>query len=114
MPHNVADGRPRHTWIAPLIATVVTLPLAFFALVSSMLAPMACDSCSDADSDRFDASFGPAWTVSCTGLVLALAVLIASWLCVRRRPAAAIVLAVTAPATAAVTWAAFMALVDWP
>lgn len=95
MPDNVTDDAPdstddpgsaRHTWIASLISTVVTLPLAFFALVYSMLSPMACDSCSEADAHRFDASFGPAWTVSCCGLLLSLVILVASWVCTRRRP----------------------------
>ncbi|MFC8537049.1 hypothetical protein ACFUJY_24470 [Streptomyces sp. NPDC057249] len=110
----VTDDRPRHAWIASLISTVVTLPLAFLALAYSMMAPMACDSCSDEDSDRFDASFGTAWTVSCCGLVLSLAVLLASWVCTRTRPAAAILLAVVAPVTVFLAWAFFMGLVDWP
>ncbi|MEL5961169.1 hypothetical protein AADR41_41535 [Streptomyces sp. CLV115] len=126
MPDNITDDAPdstetteitgsaRHTWIASLISTVVTLPLAFFALVYSMLSPMACDSCSEADADRFDASFGPAWTVSCCGLLLALVILVASWVLTRRRPPAAIGLAVAAPATVFFTWVAFMTLINWP
>src|SRR6478752_5308080 len=113
MPDNVTDDAPdstddtgsaRHTWVASLISTVVTLPLAFFALVYSMLSPMACDSCSESDAHRFDASFGPAWTVSCCGLLLSLVILVASWVCTRRRPPAAIGLAVAAPATVFFTW----------
>ncbi|MCT2544213.1 hypothetical protein [Streptomyces atratus] len=123
MPDNVTDDAPdstdgtgsaRHTWVASLISTVVTLPLAFFALVYSMFSPMACDSCSEADAHRFDASFGPAWTVSCCGLLLSLVILVASWVCARRRPPAAIGLAVAAPATVFFTWVAFMTLINWP
>ncbi|GAA1322822.1 hypothetical protein GCM10009647_057190 [Streptomyces sanglieri] len=123
MPDNVTDDAldsadstdsARHTWIASLISTVVTLPLAFFALVYSMLSPMVCDSCSEADAHRFDASFGPAWTVSCCGLLLSLVILVASWVCTRRRPPAAIGLAVAAPATVFFTWVAFMTLINWP
>ncbi|MEV5204829.1 DUF983 domain-containing protein [Streptomyces sp. NPDC053720] len=120
MPDNVTDDAPdstdsaRHTWVASLISTVVTLPLAFFALVYSMLSPMTCDSCSEADADRFDASFGPAWTVSCCGLLLALVILVASWVFTRRRPPTAIGLAVAAPATVFFTWVAFMTLINWP
>ncbi|MEW2123701.1 hypothetical protein AB0891_08275 [Streptomyces sp. NPDC007259] len=110
----VTDDRPRHTWIASLISTVVTLPLAFLAMIYSMMAPMACDSCTDEPSDRFDASFDTAWTVSCAGLVLSLAVLLASWVCTRSRPATAILLAVAAPVTVFLTWVLFMGLVDWP
>ncbi|MGW1409606.1 DUF983 domain-containing protein [Streptomyces sp. NPDC002403] len=123
MPDNVMDdtldtaetsGSPRHTWVASLISTVVTLPLAFFALVYSMLSPMACDSCSEADAHRFDASFGPAWAVTCCGLLLSLVILVASWVLTRRRPPTAIGLAVAAPATVFFTWVAFMALINWP
>ncbi|WP_413753335.1 hypothetical protein NRF20_25615 [Streptomyces sp. R-74717] len=114
MPDNVMDSRPRRTWIASMISTIVTLPLAFFALVFGGLSPMACGSCSEADSDRFDASFGSAWTVLCCGLVLALGVLVASWVFSRRRPPAGLALAVLAPGTVFVAWVTFMALVDWP
>ncbi|MFF9507967.1 hypothetical protein ACF1BU_20325 [Streptomyces sp. NPDC014724] len=114
MPDNVMDSRPRHTWIASLISTVVTLPLAFIVLVFGGLAPMACDSCSEADSDRFDAGFDTAWTVLRCGLVLALIVLVASWVLNRRRPPACAALAVLAPGTVVFAWVVFMSLVDWP
>ncbi|MFD7498771.1 DUF983 domain-containing protein [Streptomyces sp. NPDC059832] len=113
MPDNVTDS-PRHTWIASLISTVVTLPLAFFALVHIMLSPIACEYCSETDAHRFDASFGPAWTVTCCGLLLALVILVASWVFTRRRPPTAIGLAVAAPATVFFTWVAFMTLINWP
>ncbi|MFG2629022.1 hypothetical protein [Streptomyces sp. NPDC048473] len=114
MPEEVTNIRPSRVWIASLISTIVTLPLAFFALVFGALSPMACDSCSEADSGRFDASFDPAWTVLACGLVLALGVLIASWVFSRRRPPAGLGLAVLAPGTVFVAWVTFMALVDWP
>ncbi|THA70794.1 hypothetical protein E6P78_09595 [Streptomyces sp. A0958] len=112
--HVVADDRPRRTWIASLASTVVTLPLAFLALAFGALAPMACDSCSEADAHRFDASFAPAWTASRCGLVLALGVLVASWVCARLKPTAAVVLAAAAPVTVFLAWVVFMALLDWP
>ncbi|MFE7619409.1 hypothetical protein [Streptomyces sp. NPDC057496] len=114
LPEDVTDARPSRVWIAALISTVVTLPLALLALFFGGLSPMACDSCSEPASDRFDASFGPAWTVLCCGLVLALAVLVASWVCSFRRPPAGLFLAVLAPCTVFVTGIAFAALVDWP
>ncbi|MEW2484839.1 hypothetical protein [Streptomyces sp. NPDC048411] len=114
MPEDMSTNRPPRTWIASLISTVVTLPLAFFALVFGGLSPMACDSCSDADSDRFDASFDPAWTVLCCGLVLALVALVASWAFCRRKPPAGVVLALLAPGTVFIAWVTFMALIDWP
>ncbi|MEE1808278.1 hypothetical protein [Streptomyces sp. BE133] len=114
MPEEVTDTRPPRTWIAPLISTVVTLPLAFFAWVFGGLSPMACDSCSEADSDRFDTSFDPAWTVLTLGLMLALITLVTSWALSRHRPPAALALAVLAPGVVFFAWVTFMALVDWP
>ncbi|WP_327710462.1 hypothetical protein OG912_19535 [Streptomyces sp. NBC_00464] len=105
--------RPR-TWIAPLISTLVTLPLAFFARIFGMLSPMACDSCSDGQSDRFDASFDTAWPVLSSGLVLALVLLVTSWILSSSRRPTAIKLSVLAPATVVVTYVAFAALIDWP
>ncbi|MEU0832455.1 DUF983 domain-containing protein [Streptomyces sp. NPDC056231] len=114
MPEDVMNARPQRAWIASLISTIVTLPLALFALVFGGMSPMTCDSCSQADSDRFDSSFGPAWTALCCGLVLALVVLVASWVFCRRKPPAGVVLAVSAPGTVFFAWVTFMALVDWP
>ncbi|MEW1893268.1 hypothetical protein [Streptomyces sp. NPDC085659] len=108
------DEFPRNPWIAPLASTVITLPAAFYALLISMLMPMACDSCTEAESDRFDASFGPAFVVSCCGLVLSLGVLLASWVCMRKRPAASVLLAVAAPISVLFTAMLFMGLVDTP
>ncbi|WP_405898408.1 hypothetical protein OG242_13485 [Streptomyces sp. NBC_00727] len=115
MPHPVvANNRPRHAWIASLLSTIVTLPLVYVALLYSMLAPMACDSCSEADDKRMEATFGPAFAVSCCGLLLALITVVASWAHTRRRPPAAIALAVAAPFVVALTWAAFMTVLAWP
>ncbi|PCG82401.1 hypothetical protein CIB93_30260 [Streptomyces sp. WZ.A104] len=102
--------------MAPLISTVVTLPLGLVALFFGGLTPMACDSCNGAEADRFDASFTVAWTVLWIGLLVALIVLIASWAVPHqvRYAARRVGLALAAPATAVVTFVAFMALVDWP
>ncbi|MGC4948099.1 hypothetical protein ACLQ2N_18125 [Streptomyces sp. DT224] len=113
-PDDDQDEFPRNTWIASLTSTVITLPAVFLALLYSMLTPMACDSCTEAEGDRFDASFGPAFVVSCCGLALGLGVLLASWVCVRKRPAAAILLAVAAPVTVLFTWMLFTGLVETP
>ncbi|MFF5338634.1 hypothetical protein [Streptomyces sp. NPDC013181] len=113
-PPVVADDRPRHAWIASLLATLVTPPLVYVALLYSMFAPMACDPCSDADDDRMEATFAPAFTVSCCGLLLALVTVVASWGLSRRRPAAAIGLAVAAPLVVGLTWTVFMIIIGWP
>ncbi|WP_406495186.1 hypothetical protein OG936_14865 [Streptomyces sp. NBC_00846] len=114
MPDNVMDSRPQRTWIASLISTIVTLPLAFFALVFGALSPMACDACEEAEAHRFDTSFDSAWTVLTVGLVLALITLVTSWALSRQRPPAALALAVLAPGVVFFAWVTFMALVDWP
>ncbi|MEU0161833.1 hypothetical protein ABZ154_24135 [Streptomyces sp. NPDC006261] len=108
--------RDPQAWIAPLISTLVTLPMGVIALTVGGLTPMACDACDGARADRFDASSGPAWTVLWVGLALALIVLLASWDTSREHRAAArrTALVLAAPATVVVTFVAFMALVDWP
>ncbi|MEU0360255.1 hypothetical protein [Streptomyces cyaneofuscatus] len=113
MPDTTRDHR---AWIAPLVCTLVTLPMGLAALFVGGLTPMACDSCDGTAAARFDASFVPAWTVLCVGLLLAVMVLVASWTVPWqvRNTARRVGLALAAPATTMVTFVAFMALVDWP
>ncbi|MFD9504624.1 hypothetical protein [Streptomyces sp. NPDC060035] len=82
MPDDMPDplnARTPKAWIGPLVSTVATLPAAGLTLFFGGLAPMACDSCEGAQEDRFTRSFDSGWAVLCTGLLLALAVLVASW-----------------------------------
>ncbi|QNE76708.1 hypothetical protein F0344_20625 [Streptomyces finlayi] len=113
---DLTDLRDSRAWIAPLVSTLVTLPLAFFAIVFGGLSPMACDSCSDTESDRFDASFGPAWTVLCCGLVLSLILLVVAWAVPwqQRNAARRVLITVLAPASVFLTYVTFAALIDWP
>ncbi|MFH9744938.1 hypothetical protein ACH4MN_10880 [Streptomyces anulatus] len=112
-PTHAPDPR---AWVAPLISTIVTLPMGLVALFIGGLTPMACDSCNGAAADRFDASFTTAWTVLWIGLILALIVLVAAWAVPHqlRYAARRVGLALTAPTVVGVTFVAFMALVDWP
>ncbi|MFE4453645.1 hypothetical protein [Streptomyces sp. NPDC056796] len=116
MSDELLGPRAPYTWVAPLVSTVVTLPAAFFALFYGGLSPMACDPCNGAQAHRFDDSFHTAWPVLCTGLVLALIVLVASWAVPRRREqdVRRRVLAVSAPAVVGAAVVAFTGLVDWP
>ncbi|MFE4796007.1 hypothetical protein ACFRFL_13060 [Streptomyces sp. NPDC056708] len=114
MPEEVTDTRPPRTWIASLISTVVTLPLALFTLVFGALSSIACDYCEEAEAHRFGTSFDSAWTVLTVGLVLALITLVASWALSRRRPPAGLALAMLAPSVVSFAWLAFMVLIDWP
>lgn len=113
---TVADDRAPRAWIAPAVATVVTLPIAFVAFVFVALSPMACDSCSGARSSAFSASFMPAFWTFAIGLLLPLGLLVTSWVLpwrhrntVRRRKAAAL-----APTAVVLLYLLFLALVDWP
>lgn len=110
----VSTARPPRVWIASLVSTVVTLPLALLAFFFAGLSPMACDSCAEAEAYRFDASFDPAWTVFNCGLALALITLMASWVLGRRRPPAGLALAALAPGVVVLAVLLFMSLVDWP
>ncbi|QSS92278.1 hypothetical protein [Streptomyces sp. M54] len=105
-----------HAWIAPVVSSVVTVPLGLLALVYGALSPMECDSCNGTVAERFHDSWTVGWTVLWIGLLIALAVLIATWAVPRRLRYAPrrFVLALAAPATVVVTFVAFMALVDWP
>ncbi|MET8711453.1 hypothetical protein [Streptomyces californicus] len=116
-PDRTPDETPDdHAWIAPVVSSVVTVPLGLLALVYGALSPMECDSCNGAVAERFHDSWTVGWTVLWIGLLIALAVLIATWAVPHRLRYAPrrFVLALAAPATVVVTFVAFMALVDWP
>lgn len=103
------------TWVAPLLSTLVTLPLAFFAFLYVGLSPMACDSCNGEVADRFDASFRPAFNVFRFGLLLTLALLVGSWgTTSERRVGLRILFAFLAPLSVVVLCLAFAGMVDWP
>ncbi|MFE1551667.1 hypothetical protein [Streptomyces sp. NPDC058718] len=111
-----ADERAPHAWIAPAASTVVTLPLAFLAFVFVALSPMACDSCSSAESAAFNDAFVPAFWTFAIGLLLPLGLLVTSWALpwrhrhtARRRKAAAL-----APAAVVLLYLLFLALVARP
>ncbi|MFD7258083.1 hypothetical protein [Streptomyces sp. NPDC059874] len=112
-PDTSRDGR---AFIAPLVSTLLTLPLAAVAFFFVGISPMACDSCEDAASDRFDASYEIAFPVFGFGLLVPLVLLVACWgLPWQRRNAARRVgLALLAPAAVVLAYITFHALVDWP
>ncbi|MEV6261076.1 hypothetical protein AB0M42_10030 [Streptomyces sp. NPDC051784] len=108
--------RDPRAWVAPLLSTFLTLPAAGYAWLYGGLSPMACDSCGETEADRFDASYGGAWALLCTGLVIALIVMLASW-CVpweRRHAPTRALLAAAAPVVVGVAFVAFLGMVDWP
>ncbi|WP_406184112.1 hypothetical protein [Streptomyces sp. NBC_01006] len=109
-------SRDRCAFVAPLISTLLTLPMGVLAFFSAGLSPMACDSCGDAASDRFDASYGLAFPVFNTGLLLVLAVLVICWALPwqRRNAARRVGFSLLAPAVVVLDYVVFAAIVDWP
>ncbi|MFD9304700.1 hypothetical protein ACFWCB_18925 [Streptomyces sp. NPDC060048] len=109
------SGDPR-AFIAPLVSSLLTLPLGAVALFFVALSPMACDSCGGTASDRFDASYGVAFGVFAAGLLLVLGLLVAAWALPwqRRNSGRRVVLALTAPATVVLDYVVFYGIVDWP
>ncbi|MGW3496971.1 hypothetical protein [Streptomyces sp. NPDC001020] len=112
---NTPKDRVRGTWIAPLVSTVLTLPLGFFALVFGGLSPMACDSCDSAQNTRFTRSFDTAFTVLQVGLAASAILLISSWcLMGDEKPERRALFALLAPGTVVFALILFGAMVDWP
>ncbi|MFD3542872.1 hypothetical protein ACFWUQ_25740 [Streptomyces sp. NPDC058662] len=109
-------SRDPRAFVAPLLSTLLTLPLGTAALFLVGLSPMACDSCDEAASDRFDASYSVASTFFGLALLVAGALLVACWALPRRRRDAArrVGLALAAPGAVVLGYLVFHALVDWP
>ncbi|MEU1123952.1 hypothetical protein ABZ371_10350 [Streptomyces sp. NPDC005899] len=116
MPDDLLDHRTPNAWAAPLLSTLLTLPMAGAALLYGGLSPMACDSCNGAEADRFTDSFDAGWAVLGIGLVLSLVVLVAAWAVPwrRRHTAKRVLLSSAAPGVVVVAVVAFMGIVDWP
>lgn len=110
------DARTPRAWTGPLVATVLTLFAGFFALVFVMLSPMACDSCSEADQSRFDATFGPSFVFFLCGLAVSAVLLLVSWMLPWRQRYARrrVVLAAGAFLSVPFFFALFYGFVDWP
>ncbi|MFI8822654.1 hypothetical protein [Streptomyces sp. NPDC053431] len=116
MAMNDLDAPVSGGWVAPLVSTVITLPLGFLTLAYTMLSPMACDSCDGADADRFDASFAVAFPTAMVGLLVSLVLLITSWALPRnaRNVPRRIGFALAAPLTVVVTAMLFAGLLQTP
>ncbi|OIJ85427.1 hypothetical protein [Streptomyces colonosanans] len=112
---NTPRNRVQGAWVAPLVGTVLTLPVGLIALAVGGLSPMACDSCNDADAKRFDMSFDTAFTVLQVGLAASLALLIVSWCLVSDERAERRWLFALLPiGTVLISLILFLSLVDWP
>ncbi|XUL88635.1 hypothetical protein ACQ86D_19930 [Streptomyces galilaeus] len=104
------------TWVAPVVATVVTLPMALLALFFGGFAPMACDSCNGAEAESFTRGFNTGFTYLQAGLVIAVVLLLVSW-CLPQTEANVFrrrVFAALAPGTVVFSVFLFATLAPWP
>ncbi|MEU9034718.1 hypothetical protein AB0D45_07350 [Streptomyces sp. NPDC048352] len=111
-----AAARDRRAFLAPLLSTLLTLPMALLALFYAGMSPMACDSCDGEAAAAFDAGFETAWPVFLGALVVALLLLAACWILPweRRNAARRVLLALAAPGAVLLGTVVFTALIDWP
>lgn len=115
-PAPAPDAYDQRAWIFPLLSLLVTLPLVYVLSIGVGFAGMSCDTGSSAEISRCNASAAPAIKVYFSGLLLPLALLVASWTLPRRRSQRLRrgVLALLVPSTVLFLYAVFHAMVDWP
>ncbi len=113
---DAPGARHPGAWVAPLVSTLLTLPMGILSLFYAGMSPMACDSCDTQAAHAFDASFATAWPVFLCGLMLVLVLLGACWILPweRRNAARRAVLALAAPGAVLLNTAVFSALLDLP
>ena len=105
----------RRGWIAPLLSTLVTVPMALIATVFVGLSPMACDPCQGAQLERFEDSFDVAINVYWVGLALTASLLFADYVATwQRQDSPRLILAVLAPLSAFCNYLLFAGLLTEP
>jgi hypothetical protein len=70
----------RRPWVAPLVATLVTLPLGGLTYLIAMVSAFACDACTSQEGHRFYSAFNTAFWVLRCGLFLAFGLLLTAWM----------------------------------
>jgi len=116
MVDNTQAPPARRAWVAPLVATVLTVPGSFLAFAFGGLTPMACDSCNGAEAESFTRGFDTAYTVLQVGLAAAFVLLLVSW-CLpwsERNVVPRWILALLAPGTVLFSVLVFASMVPWP
>ncbi|MFE0099105.1 hypothetical protein [Streptomyces sp. NPDC059009] len=110
-----ATPAPR-SWVAPLVASLITLPLMGLAYFSAVFSSMACDACSSAEAGPFESSYEVAFLLLQFGLFVPAGMLVTSWSmpAQRRYEAKRALVAFLAPVVVVFEFLLFMALVDWP
>ncbi|MEU2363305.1 hypothetical protein ACFIN9_18315 [Streptomyces noursei] len=111
------DGeRDSRAWVGPLVSTVVTVVVGFFALVFVGFSAMACDACSSEKAHGFDASFSTAISALQVGFLVPAALLLASWGLPweRRNAGRRAMFALMAPLSIVGLFVVSMVIVNWP
>ncbi len=113
---SASDARASGAWIAPLVSTIVTLPIALFLFGLVGLSAMACDSCGGEEAQRYSQSVMQGVVGLFLGLVVAGVFLVVSWVLPWRQRNAArrTVFAVLAPCVLGLSYVVFLALVARP
>ncbi|MEU5031827.1 hypothetical protein [Streptomyces milbemycinicus] len=113
MTEEPPEIRSYRGWTAPVMSTLVTLPLILLTLAPVGLSPMSCDDCQGAELKRFEESLHVAWTVYRLGLALPVGLLLADYVATwRRREAARLWLAFLAPPSVLIPYMLFASILD--
>ncbi|MFG2984008.1 hypothetical protein ACGFYQ_22600 [Streptomyces sp. NPDC048258] len=113
---DLAPSREPRAFLATGVSTLLTLPLTAVALLCVGVTHVDCAGCKGAVLDRFDTSYGIAFTVFALGVLVILGMLVAAWTLAwqRRNTAARLWLAVIAPPAVVFDFIVFYWIVDWP
>lgn len=113
MAEEFTETRSYRGWTAPVMSTLVTLPLILLTLAPVGLSAMSCDDCQGAELRRFEESLHVAWAVYRLGLALPVGMLLADYIATwRRREAARLWLAFLAPPSVFIPYALFASILD--
>lgn len=113
MTEEPPETRSYRGWTAPVMSTLVTLPVVLLTLGLAGISPMSCDPCQGAQLERFDESLDAAWTAYRLGLALPVGLLLADYVATWRRwEAARLGLAFLAPFSGLVPYMLFASILD--
>ncbi|EST32184.1 hypothetical protein N566_20195 [Streptomycetaceae bacterium MP113-05] len=116
-PSTVAEAGTSRAWVAPAIATAVSVPLTYICFIVIAIASMACPDCLDEQAARFHDSLDIAFSAYQWGLLVPLAMLGASWVLLgagRRHAGLRLPLAAMAPFVIVLLCLGCLASLDTP
>ncbi|MEU5109654.1 hypothetical protein AB0H07_46730 [Streptomyces sp. NPDC021354] len=113
MTEELPETRSYRGWTAPVMSTLVTLPLVLLTLALVGISPMSCDYCQGVQLKRLEESLSVAWTIYRLGLALPIGLLLAAYIATwRRREAARLWLAFLAPPSVLIPYMLFASILD--